>query len=236
MKKLPTLLTMLAVWMTALAAGWGCRPRSPEPVNAAYSDMWKGQGAAPGGADTTLLARLRGHRRYAARRRDEWERNWHTVSFGVLRAEKGRWAQEGVSFTYEAWRPAPGSGVRMKRAAFPFRRKAVYALHLKTGGSRARIVAHEQRSYLPPHGKLRPCGLARSRRPADKQVLGRVTAAVREFARREGVCPDWHVGVPEETAAHYVADYGLDVLLVEKKSYAVKVLYSDRPGAGKGFG
>lgn len=159
-------------------------------------------------AEAVVVARCAEVRQYTKIRRGEWDFWWYVVAFDVMRVERGVWPHPRVVFCcYDEW-PTPESGIKVKKAPFPFCKGRVLALALEPRGVPPQVVAVEWRSHLPPHGKPRPLSFDLQSKEG-KRLYERLDEAVRAFAEQNG----W----PEVTLASFFEEtddaYVLEVIL-----------------------
>ena len=181
-------------------------------------------------AEAVVVARCIEVRQYATVRRGNWDFLWYLVACDVIRAERGRWPHDRVVFCcYDTW-PTPESGIKVKKAPFPYVEGRVVALALEPRAVPPRVVGQERRSRLPPHGKPQPLAFDLQGEEG-KRFYTRLDTAIRTFAEQQGwpeVSGGSHFEVTDE---EYVAEVVLQRLdgeterravAVEKETFAVR--------------
>ena len=131
-----------------LVSGCGV-PRPPLPVNAVLPDDAAVYDDQPLDGDTVVVARCRECAEFAKRVKGDWEDHWLLVTADVLKVERGSWGEPVLRFVViESW-PTPESGIRLKKAAWPYRAGAVFAFALDTTVRPARIVGQQRQDARP---------------------------------------------------------------------------------------
>lgn len=212
-----------------LGAG-GCGPPAPpQRVNAVLPKnlpIYREEPEACDKADAVVLTQCTQRQEYAKRVRGNWERHWYVTSWRVVRVERGQWPDASVDFiSYESW-PTLESGIVLEALPPVYYPGALLAFCIDTSQRRPIIVAQEERSRIPPHGKLRqpPRGFYDRGKSGTYDA---VVAAATQFARSsEGkMLPR---GVVEEYDDFYVVELGnaleSQVVTVQKGSYHVQAV------------
>jgi hypothetical protein len=172
------------------------------PVYTVYPDSAKK-------ADVEIIARCVSLKEYGKTTKGDWVKHWYQVIFEVIEVTAGKWEDPNVVFIlYDKW-PTVESGIMLKKAPFPFSKGWVFVVRLDTSESKKLplVVAHERRSVIPPHGKIR-------RRTwdfndaRDKKLYEQVSGAAIRFMEREG----------EKVGAIAVAEEHNGFFVVENRS------------------
>jgi len=181
------------------------------------------------GADVVVVAKCRRVEEYAKTVRGDWVYHWYLVEWDVLKVERGRWPATGIAFVFaDAW-PTPESGIRLKRAEFPYVTGRVFAFSLNTAVKPPVVVSKEERSRIPPHGVLQRPGFDVST-PDGKAEYDAIMNAVRTFEIQKEIYTDGGCRISDDTPAGYVVEHWTDfgkgsqvrAYLVEKKTYRVR--------------
>ena len=179
-------------------------------------------------AGAVVVARCIEVHQYATVRRGNWDFLWYLVACDVIRVERGRWPHPRVVFCcYDTW-PTPESGIKVKKAPFPYVGGRVVALALAPDTEPPRVLGQQQRSRLPPHEK--PTYLD-PRDEAGERLFHRLWRAVCEFAAQEGwpkvtgaphfeVTDDAYVG--ELVVQHPNGESERRAVAVDKETFAVR--------------
>jgi hypothetical protein len=205
----------------------GCGPPAPpQRVNAILPKnlpAYRGSQEDCDKADAVMLAQCTLRQEYAKRVQGNWEQHWYATSWRVVRVERGQWPDVSVDFiSYESW-PTPESGIILEALLAVYYRGALLAFCIDTSQDKPTIVAQEQRSRIPPHGKLRLP--PRDFYDPGKVIWRDVMAAAMEFARSTGgkMLPR---RVIEEYDDFYVVELGnafeWEVVTVKKGTYEVQ--------------
>jgi len=208
----------------------GCgAPAPPQRVNAVLPKnvpVYEPPGVCDR-ADTVVLAQCTQRQEYARTVWGNWARHWYVTSWRVVLVERGQWPHTSVDFIAYDGRPTPGSGIilRMPRMPFPvYYRGALLAFCIDTSQPRPTIVAQEERSRVPPYGRLQ-LPPREFYDPVEGSIRNAVMAAVRQFVGRDQdkIRP---LRVIEEYGNFYVVEVGSalepEVVTVEKGSYRVQ--------------
>ncbi len=180
------LLTVAAVGCGPHRTGIPSDPPEPPTPPKACSAVWHGLDRMESG-DTVVIARCSGADEYSTTSASkDWNYHWYLVSMDVLMVEKGTWTEKEVNFVYPDEWPTPESGIRLKKAVFPFAKGHIVALTLRTSAKPAAVVAFERRSYVAPHGPLKLIALKPGKVDAGSEY-GRILKAVADFEAAHNV-------------------------------------------------
>jgi hypothetical protein len=209
----------------------GCGPPAPPgQVNAVLSrdlPIYREEPEVCDKADTVVLAQCVQRQEYAKTVRGDWERHWYLTSWRVVGVERGRWPDASVDFIfYESW-PTPESGIVLDLRAGPpvYHRGALTAFCVDTSQRKPVVVAQEERSHIPPHGRPRRPARDFYIRRQESRIYQQIIAAVDQFF--ENNHHRWGMReVVEEYDGFYVVEVsnalGSEAVTVEKGSYQVR--------------
>jgi len=180
------LLTAAVVGCGSHGLGGPSAPSAPPKSAKACNAIWPKSEQADHG-DAVVIARCRGADEYAQTSAGkDWNYHWYLVSMDVLAVERGEWIDKEVNFVYpDAW-PTPESGIKLKKAVFPFAKGYVFALTLMTNAKPVTIAAFERRSYVAPHGPLKYIKLKPGKIEPESEY-GRIMRAVADFETAHNV-------------------------------------------------
>ncbi len=229
-----TATCMVLVLVSLGAVGCG-PPVPPQRVNAVLPKNRRLPGESQDdcdSADAVVLAQCTQRQEYATTVRGNWERHWYVTRWQVVRVERGQWPHASIAFiSYYSW-PTPESGILLTASYPAYYKGALMAFCIDTSQHRPTIVAQEERSRIPPHGK--PRRPPRVFYDLDKNsIYNDVMAAARRFIGKDRgrIMPR---RVVEEYDDFYVVDIGnaleSAVVTVDKGSYRVQPVepaYSD---------
>ena len=108
-----------------------------------------------------------------------WIHHWHVCGTRRISTEQGHFDEDVLSFVYCESQGAPGARIQATRFPIPFRHRMTLLLGLKTDRKPYEIVSMEQRSWLPPYGKLT--------KPTEEIAdFEKVIGSVLSFLQRDG--------------------------------------------------
>jgi len=136
-------------------------------------------------AETVVVARCTEVQQYETVRQGNWDFLWYLMACDVIRVERSQWPHPRVVFCYYGTRPTPESGIKVKKAPFPYVEGRVVALALEPEAEPPRVLGQEWRSRLPPHGKPQPLAFDLQGEEG-RRFYQRLDTAIRDFARQEG--------------------------------------------------
>ncbi len=211
----------------------GCGPGSPpQKVNARLAEdvpVYTVYPDEPKKADVELIARCVGLKEYGKTTKGDWVRHWYQAVFEVIEVAAGKWKDPNVVFIfYDRW-PTLESGIMLGKAPFPFSKGWVFVLWLDTSEPKRQplVVAHERRSVISPHRKIR-MRVWGFKDAEDKQLYDQVTDAAARFIEREGGKFVGSVVVAEEHNSFFVVEnhsaFGSGPIIVDKGTFEARRL------------